>query len=120
MYWLNWVVIVGVELIIVSILMKCWFLDVFFWIWCVIFVVVFFFVNVLLVKVYVEVEFWFVSVKVVIIVIFIVFGGVVMFGLLDFNGKLVLMFYNFIENGGLFLNGVLVVFFMMIIVNYFF
>ncbi len=118
MYWLNWAVTVGVELTTVSILMKRWFPDVSSWIWCVTFAAALFLVNALSAKAYAEAEFWFASVKVATIVIFIVLGGAVMFGLLDFNGKPAPMLHNFTENGGLFPNGALAVLLTMITVNY--
>ena len=77
-----------------------------------------FLVNALSAKAYAEAEFWFASVKVATIVIFIVLGGAVMFGLLDFNGKPAPMLHNFTENGGLFPNGALAVLLTMITVNY--
>ncbi|MEC2919631.1 amino acid permease [Bacillus tropicus] len=118
MYWLNWAVTVGVELTTVSILMKRWFPDVSSWIWCVTFAAALFLVNALSAKAYAEAEFWFASVKVATIVVFIVLGGAVMFGLLDFNGKPAPMLHNFTENGGLFPNGALAVLLTMITVNY--
>ncbi|ENQ3079077.1 TPA: amino acid permease [Bacillus pseudomycoides] len=118
MYWLNWAVTVGVELTTVSILMKRWFPDVASWIWCVVFAAILFIVNASSARAYAETEFWFASVKVMTIIVFILLGGAVMLGLLDFNGKPAPMFHNFTENGGLFPNGLPAVLFTMITVNF--
>lgn len=119
-YWLMWMVVLGLSFIVVGFCMQYWFLQVLVWIWCVVFCVVIFGFNIILMCFFVEGEFWFLLVKVIIIVVFIIFGGVVIFGIILMqDGLLVLGLCNIIVEGW-FLYGGLLILMIMVVVNFVF
>ncbi len=118
LYWLNWTVALGSEFTAAGLLMKRWFPQVPVWIWSVLFIVVIFISNALSARFFAETEFWFSFVKVAAIVLFICVGCMAIFGILPIAGyDHAPLFENFTKDG-LFPNGFMPVFTMMLTVNF--
>lgn len=81
-YWYNWSITLAVELVAAAIIMKYWFPDVDGWIWSALFYVLILGINLFSVKGFGETEFWFAMIKVAIVVLFIVFGLLMIFGIM--------------------------------------
>ncbi|MFT9849682.1 amino acid permease [Aneurinibacillus sp. REN35] len=117
MYWLNWAVTVGVEFTASGLLMKRWFPDSPVWLWCIIFAGVLFLLNALSARSFAETEFWFAGIKVAAILLFIIVGAAAMFGFVSLNSTgQAPGFSNFVNDGGLFPNGMTAVLLTMIAV----
>lgn len=102
-YWFSWAVVVGIEVVAASIIMKYWFPDIPSFIWSVIFVVLVVGINLLSAKAYGEAEFWFAGIKVIAVVSFILVGIGMMMGVL---GGHAIGFTNFTQSqGGIFPRG---------------
>ena len=103
-YWFSWAVVVGIEVVAASIIMKFWFPDVPSFVWSIIFVVVVVGLNLLSASAYGEAEFWFASIKVIAVVSFLMVGIGMMSGVM---GGHTIGFSNFTESvGGIFPKGI--------------
>lgn len=116
-YWYNWVIMIVVELVVVILIMKFWFLDIFFFIWSGLCLVIIFFLNYLFVKGFGEFEYWFVFIKVVMIIIFLIVGFMMIFGIM--GGEMV-GFKNFIVVDVLFNGGIMVIIGVFMVVGFLF
>ncbi|TCP31309.1 arginine:proton symporter (AAT family) [Scopulibacillus darangshiensis] len=119
MYWFSWALTVGLELTSAGILMQRWLPNSPVWVWVIVFGCLLFFLNSLSAKSFGESEFWTAGVKVIAIVLFIILGGAAMFGLIDMKGEASTpLFSHFVDDGGLFPNGITAVLLTMIAVNF--
>lgn len=117
LYWLNWAVTIGIELVSIAILMQRWFPKVPSWVWCLVFGFFIFLINILSTRSFGEAEFWFSSIKVGTIILFIVLALAAIFGLLPTHSQSV-GFSNLTAHGGLFPNGIWNIFVTMITVAF--
>jgi len=62
-YWFNWAVVIGIEIVAASIVMKFWFPTVPPFIWSIIFCTIIFGINIMSAKAYGETEYWFAGIK---------------------------------------------------------
>lgn len=119
LYWIGWAVTVGLELTSIGLMMQRWFPTVDVWVWCLVFGGILFLTNAISAKSYAELEFWFSSIKVVTILAFILLGGSALLGFLPYAGQEAApLFSNFVNDGGLFPNGLAAVLVTMITVNF--
>lgn len=110
LYWLNWAVALASEFTAAGLLMQRWFPSSPAWVWSAIFIAVVLTLNILSVRLYGESEFWFASIKVIAIIVFIVVGLLAIFGVIPIAGyEHAPLMTNFVKDG-LFPNGVVPVF----------
>lgn len=120
LYWLNWVVTVGIEFIAVGFLMQKWLPDVPIWIWVVCFAFIIFIFNFYRVKVFAESEFILSLIKVIAVTIFLIIGfGVIIYHLYSsgFTQTFENFYFSTSEYKGFFPNGVTAVFMTILAVN---
>lgn len=107
-YWFNWAVVIGIEIVAASIVMKFWFPAVPPFIWSIIFCVIIFSINIMSAKAYGETEYWFAGIKVIAVLAFLIVGAGMMLGFVGNEGAI--GFKNFTQSeGGLFPHGMLAV-----------
>lgn len=121
LYWLNWVVTVGIEFIAVGFLMQKWLPNVPIWIWVVCFACIIFIFNFYRVKVFAESEFVLSLIKVIAVTIFLIIGfGMIIYHL--YSSGFTQAFQNFYfatpEYEGFFPNGITAVFMTILAVNF--
>lgn len=118
LYWLTWTIALGSEFTAVGLLMQKWFPASPVWVWSAIFIVIIFVLNTVSVKWFADTEAWLASVKVFAIIGFIVLGALAMFGALPLrDGGEAPGFSNIVADG-LFPNGFMAVFTVMLTVNF--
>jgi len=81
-YWYNWAITIAAELAAVTMIMKFWFPHTPSIIWSSVFLVIMFLLNYLSVKGFGEAEYWFALIKVITVIIFLIFGALMIFGIL--------------------------------------
>lgn len=107
-YWFNWAVVIGIEIVAASIVMKFWFPTVPPFIWSIIFCAIIFGINIMSAKAYGETEYWFAGIKVIAVVAFLIVGAGMMLGFLGNEGAI--GFKNFTQSeGGVFPHGMVAV-----------
>ncbi|KZL89319.1 amino acid permease [Clostridium magnum] len=107
-YWFNWAVVIGIEIVAASIVMKFWFPNVSAFVWSGLFCLIIFSINVMSAKAYGEIEYWFAGIKVITVIAFLIVGVGMMLGLAGNEGAI--GFTNFIHSeGGLFPHGMMAV-----------
>ncbi|PAF47589.1 hypothetical protein BKH46_03975 [Helicobacter sp. 12S02634-8] len=121
LYWLNWVVTVGVEFIAVGFLMQKWLPSVPIWVWVVCFATIIFSFNVYRVKVFAESEFFLSLIKVIAVSVFLLIGfGMIIYHL--YLGGFEQTFANFYfqtpDYQGFFPKGFQAVFMTILAVNF--
>lgn len=118
-YWLSWVVFVGLEFVSSALLMQRWFPDTPTWIWSGIFIGAILIINLLSAKSFAETEYIFAGVKVLAVVLFIIIGALAIFGFIDIKGGTTTSFFShFAGEDGIFPNGFSAVFITMMSVVY--
>lgn len=81
-YWYNWAITIAAELSAVTMIMKFWFPHTPSIIWSALFLVIMFLLNYLSVRGFGEAEYWFALIKVITVIIFLIFGALMIFGIL--------------------------------------
>ena len=81
-YWYNWAITIAAELSAVTMIMKFWFPHTPSILWSAIFLVIMFLLNYLSVKGFGEAEYWFALIKVITVIIFLIFGALMIIGIL--------------------------------------
>ncbi|PAF47213.1 hypothetical protein BKH41_08000 [Helicobacter sp. 12S02232-10] len=121
LYWLNWVVTVGVEFIAVGFLMQKWLPNVEIWVWVICFSSIIFLFNFYKVKVFAESEFILSLIKVIAVSVFLLIG----FGMIGYHlymNGFEQTFANFYfqkeDYQGFFPNGIQAVFMTILAVNF--
>ncbi|WP_253248298.1 amino acid permease [Helicobacter sp. 12S02634-8] len=109
LYWLGWVISVGIEYIAVGFLMQYWFPSVPVYWWVIGCVVLIFLLNSFSVKVFAESEFVLSMIKTIAVIAFIAIGFVAIIYHIYLNGFGAVFANFYFEKGGLFPNGVQVV-----------
>lgn len=118
LYWLTWTIALGSEFTAVGLLMQKWFPGSPVWVWSAIFIVSIFVLNTVSVKWFAETEAWLASVKVFAIIGFIVLGALAIFGALPLQSGEEAPGFSNIFADGLFPNGFMAVFTVMLTVNF--
>lgn len=118
LYWLTWTIALGSEFTASGLIMQQWFPHVPTWVWSLFFIVLIFSLNALSVRWFAEAEFWFSSIKVVAIILFIIIGGLVILGIIPFNGVRGGIGLSHFYDHGWFPNGFSGVFTTMLTVNF--
>ncbi|WCK55550.1 amino acid permease [Aneurinibacillus sp. Ricciae_BoGa-3] len=98
LYWINWVLVMAVEIVAAGSFLQYWFQSAPLWLLSFIVALCVLIVNLANVKYYGEVEFWLSGVKVMALVLFIILGGTLLFG--GFSGGPTPPLKNFMDNGG--------------------
>lgn len=101
-YWFNWAITLAAELVAAGIIMAYWLPDTPGWVWAIAFLVILFAINALSVKSFGESEFWLAAIKVSAVILFLVFGVLMIFGVL---GGHTAGFSNWTADGGPFQGG---------------
>lgn len=118
-YWMSWVVFVGLEFVSAALLMKRWFPDTPTWIWSAVFIAAILIINLLSAKSFAETEYIFAGLKVLAVLLFIVIGGLAVFGVIQLqDGSSGSFVSHFIGEDGIFPNGFTPVFITMMSVVY--
>ncbi|WP_027417199.1 amino acid permease [Aneurinibacillus terranovensis] len=103
LYWINWVLVMAVEIVAAGTFIQYWFPAAPLWLLSLLVALAILVVNLSNVKYYGEVEFWISAVKVMALVSFIVLGGSLLTGV--FSGNHVSHFTNYTIHGGFFPKG---------------
>ena len=107
-YWFNWAVVIGIELVAASIVMKFWFPTVPAFVWSIIFAAIIVGLNLLSARAYGETEYWFAGIKVIAVIVFLIVGTGMIFGLVGPQGAVGLTHFTH-STGGLFPHGYIAV-----------
>jgi len=99
LYWIQWVLVMAVEIVAAGAFLQYWFPAVPLWVLSFIVGVCLILLNILNVKNYGELEFWLAGIKVVTLTLFIVLGGALLFGLTSGTPA---DFANYTQHGGFF------------------
>lgn len=96
LYWVLWLLVISVDVIVVLNVFYFWDIFKFFYfiIWSLIFIIILLLLNIFFVKLFGEIEFWLLLIKVLIIIVFVIFGFLMIFGIL---GGYVYGFENYIK-----------------------
>ncbi|HDS1816300.1 TPA: amino acid permease [Pseudomonas putida] len=105
-YWVCWVVTVGLEFTAAGMLMTRWFPDVPVWFWSGFFAAMLLGINALTTKLFGEVEYWFSAIKVSAILAFIVIGGLAMFGVIPMASGEAAPYFKHFMTEEIFPNGI--------------
>jgi amino acid transporter, AAT family len=104
LYWINWVLVIIVELIAAGSFLQYWFHDSPLWFLSLLCGAVVVGINLFQVKYYGEMEFWFAGIKIIALISFIILGFSMLFGILD--GPSQDPISNYTAHGGFFPQGV--------------
>lgn len=98
LYWVNWVLVMAVEIVAAGAFLQFWFTTVPLWVLSMLVALAIIFLNLLNVKYYGEMEFWLAGMKVVTLLVFIALGGAMLFG--AFSNEPAPYFTNYTAHGG--------------------
>ncbi|MCP8969083.1 amino acid permease [Ectobacillus ponti] len=98
LYWLQWVLVIVVEVLAGASFLQYWLPAVPLWLLHLLCAALILSMNVFSVKLYGEVEFWLASIKIATLIVFIVLGGALLFGL--FPGHEGMYLQNYTGHGG--------------------
>ncbi|WCN39491.1 amino acid permease [Aneurinibacillus uraniidurans] len=114
LYWINWVLVMAVEIVAAGAFLQFWFTSTPLWVLSLLVALVIIFINLLHVKYYGEMEFWLASMKVATLLVFIALGGAMMFG--AFSAEPAPYFTHYTAHGGFFPRGISGVFASLLVV----
>ncbi|WP_147533400.1 amino acid permease [Bacillus marasmi] len=103
LYWINWILVITVELIAAASFLQYWFPDVPLWVLSLICTAIIVSINLFPVKHFGEMEFWFAGIKILALSLFIILGALILFGAVPSSVGNPLT--NLTGNGGFFPNG---------------
>ena len=104
LYWINWTIVITVELLAAGSFLQFWYPSMPLWLLSLFCAAVIIGINLFPVKYYGELEFWFAGIKIVALVAFILLGAFIIFGILPSNIEDPLS--NYTAHGGFFPHGV--------------
>jgi amino acid transporter, AAT family len=104
LYWINWTIVITVELLAAGSFLQFWYPSIPLWLLSLICAAVIIAVNLFPVKYFGELEFWFAGIKIMALVAFIFLGALIIFGILPSNIGNPLA--NYTAHGGFFPHGV--------------
>ncbi|BAU28259.1 amino acid/polyamine/organocation transporter (APC superfamily) [Aneurinibacillus soli] len=116
LYWINWVLVMAVEIVAAGSFLQFWFASAPLWVLSSLVALVIIFINLLHVKYYGEMEFWLASIKVATLLVFIALGGAMMFG--AFSAEPAPYFTHYTAHGGFFPQGMSGVFASLLVVMF--
>jgi amino acid transporter, AAT family len=103
LYWINWIIVITVELLAAGSFLQFWYPSIPLWLLSLICAVVIIGINLFPVKYYGELEFWFAGIKIIALGAFIILGALIIFGALPSNIED--PFANYTAHGGFFPHG---------------
>lgn len=103
LYWINWILVVIVELIAAASFLQYWFQEIPLWILSLLCAAFILGINLFQVKYYGEMEFWFAGIKILALTLFVILGTLILFGI--FPSPVQDPFSNYTAHGGFFPNG---------------
>lgn len=103
LYWINWILVVTVELIAAASFLQYWYPSVPLWVFSLLCAALIVGINLFDVKYYGEMEFWFAGIKILALALFIILGTFILFGI--FPSSIQNPISNITGNGGFFPNG---------------
>jgi len=80
MYWIQWILVMSVEVVAAGLFLQFWFGGVPLWVLSLAVALLLIAINVIGVKYFGEMEFWLAGIKIVALSLFIVLGGILLFG----------------------------------------
>lgn len=104
LYWINWTIVIIVELLAAGSFLQFWFPSIPLWILSLICATVIIAINLFDVKYYGELEFWFAGIKILALIAFILLGALIIFGI--FPSTIEDPFTNYTAHGGFFPHGI--------------
>jgi AAT family amino acid transporter len=104
LYWINWTIVIVVELLAAGSFLQFWYPAVPLWLLSLFCAAVIIVINLFSVKYYGELEFWFAGIKILALVVFIVLGVLIIFGV--FPSTIEDPLSNYTDHGGFFPHGV--------------
>lgn len=116
LYWINGVITIAADLVVAGMLLHALVPAIPMVAWMLFWLIILVGLNCLSVSIFGESEFWFCSIKVIAIIALLVVGTCMMLGLV--GPEPAVMFSNYVNNGGLFPNGIPPVFAAMVVVAY--
>ncbi|MFJ8244388.1 amino acid permease [Peribacillus asahii] len=104
LYWINWIIVIIVELIAGGSFLQYWFPDIPLWLLSIICAAFIIGINLFQVKYYGELEFWFAGIKIITLTAFIILGALLLLGV--FPSSTSASFANYTAYGGFFPHGI--------------
>ena len=104
LYWINWIIVIIVELIAGGSFLQYWFPNIPLWLLSIICAAIIIGINLFQVKYYGELEFWFAGIKIITLVAFIILGALILLGIFPTSNPA--SFSNYTAHGGFFPHGV--------------
>jgi amino acid transporter, AAT family len=104
LYWVNWVLVMAVEIVAAGTFLQYWFTNSPLWILSTMVALGIILINMFHVRFYGELEYWLAGVKITTLVLFILIGGAMLLGLTPGQTH-PLYFSNFTHHGGFFPHG---------------
>lgn len=104
LYWINWTIVIIVELLAAGSFLQFWYPTMPLWLLSLICAIGIIAINLVDVKYYGELEFWFASIKILALTAFIILGALIIFGLFPSNIENPLQ--NYTGHGGFFPHGI--------------
>jgi amino acid transporter, AAT family len=103
LYWVNWILVITVELIAAASFLQYWFPSVPLWTLSLLCAALIVGINLAPVKHFGEMEFWFAGIKILTLTLFIILGALIIFGVVPSSVQNPIS--NLTGNGGFFPNG---------------
>nr|WP_263325378.1 amino acid permease [Neobacillus sp. Marseille-Q6967] len=103
LYWINWMLVITVELLAAGSFLQFWFPAIPLWLLSLLCAIVIIGINLFPVKYYGEMEFWFAGIKILALVVFIALGILILFGI--FPSNISDPISNYTDHGGFFPHG---------------
>lgn len=118
LYWINWILVITVELIAAASFLQYWFSAVPLWVLSLLCAGLIVAINLFPVKHFGEMEFWFAGIKILALTLFILLGALIIFGAVPSSIQNPVT--NLTGNGGFFPNGISGMFaaFLVVIFSY--
>jgi amino acid transporter, AAT family len=104
LYWVNWVLVMAVEIVAAGNFLQFWFAKAPLWMLSTLVAIGIIFINMIHVRFYGELEYWLAGVKITTLILFILVGGAILFGITPGQAH-PLFFSNFTQHGGFFPHG---------------
>ncbi|WP_409304291.1 amino acid permease [Peribacillus sp. SCS-155] len=103
LYWINWILVIIVELLAAGSFLQYWFTDSPLWFLSLLCGALIVGINLCQVKYYGEMEFWFAGIKIIALTSFIILGALMLFGIIPGPSENLLS--NYTAHGGFFPHG---------------
>ncbi len=104
LYWINWIIVIIVELIAGGSFLQYWFPTIPLWLLSIICAALIIGINLFQVKYYGELEFWFAGIKIITLIAFIILGALILLDIFPSSNPA--SFSNYTAYGGFFPHGI--------------